>query len=1128
MSFVRINVYFLVLIIFTSLLVSCGGGSDAESTVGNFTISGIAADDPLSGASVVLQDINGTTLTTGTTKADGRFSLLVEDSDIQDGYQLVVTNGQIQDTPFLDELRAIYSVSDDPTAANVTLVTTLVSKLVDMQSEGTLLERRNTIIDTLSDIGLFSADKWNRSELSTIALELLRESTSRQSLAVVVSGLAADLQDNDLSPEYMPYFPEAHGGIIEFSLGETDNHVSGFPGSSLSKPIQLIAVENDSPGYSYSVVEGAGLSVDGQGNLFYQIPESETGGNNIPFVVEARNSATGKGRLLRGELYVIPADVFEVGIVGSKGGVLRDEVNNIEIVVPPGAVAADVNISIVRGRDAQGNATFEMRSSGETGNIKLYLPDPELLEQIIPADSTMTTRGSIQKVIAQSHDVAAYPAKIWLENRSWFHNSGVRVNREITMNIVDYIYGSSVYLNPSRATVKFAYKLTSTESLESQDIQGRIPVIFIHGYRKGGKLGGGESYWGDFPDRVAELESDAYLPFEFRWRTNARFQDVAEDLRQAINLIAQKTGKKVHIVAHSFGGILARVYLQGMAETRTEKYQRPVTSLTTIGTPHSGIADKDDKKMHGYTFMDGQDGNLPFDLAGQISVFQMGESLSKLNIVNEIRDNIKLMETEGYIAASIANVIDHPFPKNLPIQVLIGFTTSFQDIAVSTTPTNTSESTPPFIQKEYVLENGDGLITYSGQRFFPKLTNTGQITPLLAGKENENLDVTEHILGTDEDMQAGMVASLQPQSGYRHTAKSGLITRGELEAHLECNSIIATEIQNADKERGCDFHDSFKRVRLWLKSKPADEFSNYYENPDDKTTAEIKISASQIDTSQGAANIQMPITVVTQNGEPLKELVEGNFTLEETIGDAAKIVSINSVSTAENSGKAIAIVIDRSGSMGPSYNNDILAAKAAAKIFVDNMSPGDQAAIIDFAGDVVIRQSFTYDKKILLDAIESVDVGDWNGTFIFDAMYQAAELTSGIIGQKVVILLTDGGDTGSFNTSEAAIDKASSLGVPVYTIGLGVAPGGDEERALIAIANGTNAGAAGSGYYSAPTSAELEKLYSTILGVVNNSYTVRWHSSGSAEDVVNVKITVEYTSANGKLTDSFVLSYTVP
>ncbi|PJB28194.1 hypothetical protein CO110_10210 [Candidatus Desantisbacteria bacterium CG_4_9_14_3_um_filter_40_11] len=305
---------------------------------------------------------------------------------------------------------------------------------------------------------------------------------------------------------------------------------------------------------------------------------------------------------------------------------------------------------------------------------------------------------------------------------------------------------------------------------------------------------------------------------------------------------------------------------------------------------------------------------------------------------------------------------------------------------------------------------------------------------------------------------------------------------------------------------------------------------NYHSNPSDTTTTGITVAIPQIDTSGGADNIQMYATVVTQNGNPLENLAIGNFALDETVAGVTSRVAVNSLTTSAYSGKAIstAIVIDRSGSMGPSYNNDIVAAKAAAKSFVSNMSPQDKAAVIDFAGDVVVRQNFTSDKNLLNAAIDSVEVGFWNGTAIYDATYQACDLTAAQTGQKVVIVLTDGEDNVSSYSIDETISHALSLSTPVYTIGLGLTPGSYSEQSLINISNGTNAGSNGSGYYYAPASSSLKTLYDTISGVLSSAYIIGWSSSGSPGDEVTVNITVNYTSANGNFTDYFISSYIVP
>lgn len=90
--------------------------------------------------------------------------------------------------------------------------------------------------------------------------------------------------------------------------------------------------------------------------------------------------------------------------------------------------------------------------------------------------------------------------------------------------------------------------------------EGKEPVLFIHGYTLGTATitGGGQETWADFPRLIQE---SGYVPFEYRWNTGTRFEDAAIELEKMIDLIHEKTGERVHIVAHSFGGLLVRTML---------------------------------------------------------------------------------------------------------------------------------------------------------------------------------------------------------------------------------------------------------------------------------------------------------------------------------------------------------------------------------------------------------------------------------------------------------------------------------------------------------------------------------------------------------------------------------------
>jgi pimeloyl-ACP methyl ester carboxylesterase len=150
-------------------------------------------------------------------------------------------------------------------------------------------------------------------------------------------------------------------------------------------------------------------------------------------------------------------------------------------------------------------------------------------------------------------------------------------------------------------------------------------VLFIHGYSPGiFGVGGGKGTWKDFPRLLKKL---GYVPFEFRWSTSARFQDVARDLGYVIKYLTRKTDMQLHIVAHSFGGVLTRTLLQGVKLNGAySDIGKRIASVTTLGSPHSGILDKSCRFDRRLPLGQDTQRNVDFfELCGQLSCQQAGE-----------------------------------------------------------------------------------------------------------------------------------------------------------------------------------------------------------------------------------------------------------------------------------------------------------------------------------------------------------------------------------------------------------------------------------------------------------------------------------------------------------------------
>ena len=145
-----------------------------------------------------------------------------------------------------------------------------------------------------------------------------------------------------------------------------------------------------------------------------------------------------------------------------------------------------------------------------------------------------------------------------------------------------------------------------------------LPALLVHGFlfdsNGGGWNGigngiGDETTWGDLrtllgtPPIIPPLISGDPQNRVEAWRfdydsRDVSFRKTAQVLFLAISRIKRETNRPaVNVVAHSFGGILTRTYLQGMAsEDGTGSVAGPflsylgnVNKLMTLGTPHRGI-----------------------------------------------------------------------------------------------------------------------------------------------------------------------------------------------------------------------------------------------------------------------------------------------------------------------------------------------------------------------------------------------------------------------------------------------------------------------------------------------------------------------------------------------------------
>lgn len=144
------------------------------------------------------------------------------------------------------------------------------------------------------------------------------------------------------------------------------------------------------------------------------------------------------------------------------------------------------------------------------------------------------------------------------------------------------------------------------------------------------------------------------------------------------------------------------------------------------------------------------------------------------------------------------------------------------------------------------------------------------------------------------------------------------------------------------------------------------------------------------------------------------------------------------------SGIDIVVAIDMSGSMRSEDFGEgqsrIKMAKEVLTKFIDNR-PNDRIGLVAFAKDAYIASPLTLDHDYLQHNLERMDIGtiDETRTAIGSALITAINRLEGLQDKsKIVILMTDGENNSGKVSPLTAAEVAQSLGIKVYTIGIGL------------------------------------------------------------------------------------------
>jgi len=249
--------------------------------------------------------------------------------------------------------------------------------------------------------------------------------------------------------------------------------------------------------------------------------------------------------------------------------------------------------------------------------------------------------------------------------------------------------------------------------------------------------------------------------------------------------------------------------------------------------------------------------------------------------------------------------------------------------------------------------------------------------------------------------------------------------------------------------------------------------------------------------------VNVAVNVVDAKGAPVAGLGRDDFEILED-GKPRKIAVFERESSTPLS---IVLAIDASESV---LRNERLE-KDAAKHFVRALlRDQDELDLMDFADTVREIVPFTNQKKRIEAGLGELQRGD--ETALYDAIYlgsqRLGETRNDAGRRRVMVLITDGGDTKHSSRYAQALEQAQRAGAMLYSIIIvpvaadaGRNTGG--EHALIQMADDT-----GGRYYYVEDPKDLEPAFAHVSDDLRTQYVLGYYAPQTLQDTAFRKIVV--------------------
>ena len=241
------------------------------------------------------------------------------------------------------------------------------------------------------------------------------------------------------------------------------------------------------------------------------------------------------------------------------------------------------------------------------------------------------------------------------------------------------------------------------------------------------------------------------------------------------------------------------------------------------------------------------------------------------------------------------------------------------------------------------------------------------------------------------------------------------------------------------------------------------------------------ISASQQPSFRsGVQTVVIHSTVKDENGRLVPGLTRDQFEVFDN-GQPAQITAFSN----EAQPITVALMLDMSGSM----MTQVFRVRDSTLHFIEALQPADRARIGTFGSEIALSPLLTNDKRVLA-RVAREELWPGGGTPLWNALYAAMGSLAEEQGRRVVLVLTDGmnsgslpGWSGSFGEVRA---RATKEGYMLYSIGMeGVYQGESELKKYLQLIDDT-----GGGHFNVGADDDLQATFARVADELRRQYLI--------------------------------------